>query len=415
MPRVVDVTEDSVDVTDDADDGIAEVINVIGDSDDDSEGFSAPRRTDSPPTRFYGYRRGRELGRGASGKVFVCNKKGSPRGFAVKAIDLRRLQLSPNVEKERTALCREVGILKSLPPHRNIVQMVDAFEEGDWYLLVLELVGGGDLYTVLMAREPTRFMEVEATFVHRQLVDGLAFLHGRGIIHRDLKLENVLVALEHREQPPVLYSVKITDFGLSKAVGAGSEARSLVGTRPYTAPEVLKGAAYDFSSDLWCLGVLLYVLLAGRFPDTLTVPVTDIVSQQQELTNAVARVRVSDAARSVLSGLLQLDATKRLSLEDLVRHEWLSDSATEKLEVSSAKRIRLSASPGLKPALAPARSILEPLVLPPGVTTTVESTFRFLHHRCMRFSPSCTLTHQRVAESGVCTQRADNPPARPHT
>merc|ERR1740138_230859 len=114
------------------------------------------------------------------------------------------MQLSSNVEREQKKLRREVDILKTLPPHQSIVQLIDAFEEGDWFLLVLELVGGGDLYTVLTSREPPRLHEREAAFVLQQLADGLTFLHGQGIIHRDLKLENVLVASERRERPAVV-------------------------------------------------------------------------------------------------------------------------------------------------------------------------------------------------------------------
>merc|ERR1712032_363034 len=155
------------------------------------------------------------------------------------------------------------------------------------------------------------------------LADGLSFLHGEGVIHRDLKLENVLVASDCRDGPLVLYTVKITDFGLSKAVGDGmSEACSLVGSRPYTAPEVLEGGgAYDFRSDLWCLGVLLYVLLAGHFPFSFD----HIAAGQGELDAIVTRLGASESARSVVAGLLQLDASKRLTLDAILRHDWLND------------------------------------------------------------------------------------------
>jgi serine/threonine protein kinase/predicted RNA-binding protein YlqC (UPF0109 family) len=342
MAEVVEVNADS-------EDDVAEVVDVIDDSGDES----APQvRLDGPPLRFHGYRRGRELGRGASGKVFVCNRKGDESGFAVKAVDLRRMQLSPNVEREHTQLWREVGILKTLPHHESIVQMVDAFEEGNWFLLILELVGGGDLYTTLTERQPARLMEREATFVLGQLADGLAFLHSQSIIHRDLKLENVLVASERREGPFVLYSVKITDFGLSKAIGHGiSEARSLVGTHPYTAPEVTAGGPalqYDFSSDLWCLGVLLYVLLAGHFP------FDSIAEQQCELDSIIERLHASEAARSVVCGLLQLAPEKRLTLDALCSHEWMRDATKE--------------IPAPKDDRQPKRQRITPVAAPPAST-----------------------------------------------
>jgi len=313
-----------VDVATDSDDSVAgvEVVDLDAESDDDFTVIGD--NSAGVPLRFHGYRRGRELGRGASGQVFVCCRRGDPTSYAVKAIDLRRLQLHANAERERKKLCREVEILKRLPPHPNIVQLVNTFEEGDWFLFVLELVGGGDLFTVLTSREPARLQEPEAAFVLRQLADGLTFLHSQGIIHRDLKLENVLVSKSrqvshHLEGLLVLYAVKITDFGLSKSVGAGfSEACSTVGTRNYMAPEVFGPNLHDFSSDLWCLGVLLYVLLAGHFP------YSQMPSKQGDLFTSLDRLVMSRAGKSVVSGLLQLDPNKRLSLEAITGHEWVN-------------------------------------------------------------------------------------------
>ncbi|CAJ1356224.1 unnamed protein product [Effrenium voratum] len=329
-----------VDVHADSDDLVTEVVDVTGGSDDED---LVEVKQGAPPQYFHGYRRGRELGRGASGQVFVCNKKGTQGGgFAVKAVDLRRLHLQPNAEREEKKLSREVEILKRLPPHPAIVQLFDTFEEGDWFLLVLELVGGGDLYTVLTNREPPRLHEKEAAFVLAQLAEGLGFLHSQGIIHRDMKLENVLVAGERREKPFTLYTVKITDFGLSKAIGAGfSEARSTVGTRPYTAPEVLREDSHDFSSDLWCLGVLLFVLLAGHFP------FSKIPTRQEELVAIVGKLKISETAKSVVLGLLQLEPRQRIDLATLNRHEWISEVESQD-ESEKPKRTRsVTPSPSL--------------------------------------------------------------------
>ncbi|CAK0909717.1 unnamed protein product, partial [Prorocentrum cordatum] len=334
-----------VDVIADSEDDIHEVVDVSSDED------GVQVRAGAPPVRFHGYRRGRELGRGATGKVFVCSKKGCAGGLAVKTVDLRRMQLSANAQRELTSLSREVSILKTLPPHPNIVRLIDAFEEGDWFLLVLELVGGGDLFTALTARDPARLLEQESAFVFLQLVDGLSFLHQRNVIHRDVKLENVLVASERREPPLVLYGVKITDFGLSKVVGSGvSEARSLVGTRPYTAPEVVWGGSYDFRSDLWCLGVLLYVLLAGHFPfDT-------IPGQQAELDRIAEGLRVSAAASSMVSGLLRLEPEQRISLHGVRGHAWFQDDGESPERQPKRPRAAAEAPSGAPPA-EPRRSL----------------------------------------------------------
>jgi len=334
MPGIVDVTADS-------DEDVKEIAHIIDDSEDDIVEVPAG----GPPLWFHGYRRGRELGRGASGQVFLCRKQGVSSGFAVKTVDLRRIRLRQDPEREHRKLRRELEILKTLPPHPHIVQMVDAFEEGDWFLLVLELVGGGDLFTVLTSRSQSRLQDREAAFVLQQLLSGLAFLHGRGVLHRDLKLENILVASERQARPLVFYTVKITDFGLSKAVGAGlSEARSRVGTRPYIAPEVMHEGLQDFSSDLWCLGILLYVLLNGHFP------FDRLMEHQADLDKITLGSDVCcDAAKALLHGLLQLEPAHRLSLEAVQSHEWCQgDGWFDGLERSGKRKHASWVSGGLE-------------------------------------------------------------------
>eukprot|EP00913_Durusdinium_trenchii_P018761 g17630.t1 len=118
-----------------------------------------------------------------------------------------------------------------------------------------------------MERRPARLLEREVAFVFWQLVDGLGFLHRQNIIHRDLKLENVLISDRHREGKLTLFNVKISDFGLSKAVAdcAVETLNSVVGTQRYVAPEVLRRpVSYDYRVDFWSLGILTYLLLAGR-------------------------------------------------------------------------------------------------------------------------------------------------------
>lgn len=300
------------------------------------------------PARFGSYVRGRELGRGASGTVFACELRtgdGSKTGaqvqtFAAKAIDLRRLRLSAKADRELKKLQREVDILKRVPPHPNVVRFIDSLEEGTWFFFVLEFVGGGDLFSALVRRPAAagkrpRFREAEATYILGQLVDGLSFLHAHGVIHRDLKLENLLVVQERKLGPNILCDVKITDFGLSKVVGDGmSVAHSTVGSPRYIAPEVLARGVHDFRADLWSLGVLLYVLLAGRFP--IDGPPESV--SQATVTAALAKLEASDAAKQVINGLLQIDLEKRMTLDDLRRHPWAVSALT--LDDPPAKRPR---------------------------------------------------------------------------
>lgn len=337
--------EEAVDVTADSGSDVAEIV-AISDSESDCGEVRVYGTTGGatvPPLVFRGYRRGQELGRGSSGKVYVCrSRKSSASGFAVKIVDLRRIEMSPDADREQKKLRREVEILKKLPPHKNIVSLVDAFEEGHWMFFVLELVGGGDLFTVLTSRATPKFMDRETAFVLNQLVCGLGFLHGLGVIHRDLKLENILVASEMLQRPLVYYWVKITDFGLSKSVGQGqSQAQSTVGTRPYTAPEVLKRGTHGLESDLWCLGVLLYLLLAGHFPFDHSAAL-----QQDDIDKKISWFQVHPGAKSLLEGLLRLEPGSRESLATVQNNEWLADDRAPNARPS--KRPRSNAAPRLE-------------------------------------------------------------------
>eukprot|EP00927_Polykrikos_kofoidii_P008961 TRINITY_DN13734_c0_g1_i2.p1 TRINITY_DN13734_c0_g1~~TRINITY_DN13734_c0_g1_i2.p1 ORF type:complete len:904 (+),score=148.35 TRINITY_DN13734_c0_g1_i2:208-2919(+) len=284
-----------------------------------------PGSPSGPPKQFGRWVRGAELGHGAYSQVFECREVegDDAQVFAAKIIRTRALRLSANPEREQKKMRREVVILKNLPPHPNVVRMVDAIDEDYWLILVLELVTGGDLFGALVRRPGPRphFHDREAAFVTRQLTEGLMFLHSRGIVHRDLKLENVLIAsVEFGDRGRLMfYNVKITDFGLSKVMGEGlSEPHSMVGTRRYVAPEVLHGSVYDNRVDLWSLGIILYLLIDGRYPH-------DIPGQanQESLDTASERIAANKAVQDLISGLMRVKAELRLSLSELRAHPWL--------------------------------------------------------------------------------------------
>eukprot|EP00927_Polykrikos_kofoidii_P039437 TRINITY_DN33828_c0_g1_i1.p1 TRINITY_DN33828_c0_g1~~TRINITY_DN33828_c0_g1_i1.p1 ORF type:complete len:483 (-),score=87.16 TRINITY_DN33828_c0_g1_i1:220-1578(-) len=297
------------------------------------------------PLRFRGYDLGKELGRGAFGRVYAClgpvsksagvSRTGSAEEgglrqrqcFAAKAIDLRRLRLSTNPCREKKKLFREASILRRMPPHPNLVRFVQLVQVGMWLFFVLELVEGGNLFAALVRRpgRRSRFREGEARYVFAQLVCGLGFLHSKGVIHRDLKLENVLVRREREEKREMLLDVKIADFGLSKAVGDGlSEANTTVGSPRYMAPEVINRGPHDCRADLWSLGVLVFVLLSGRFPCDGGFSAS---VRQSDLDCAVGNLPVSGEAQSAVVALLQVDPLRRETLQELREHEWLVESS----------------------------------------------------------------------------------------
>lgn len=277
---------------------------------------SRAHRQHEPGSRVRDYVFLKELGRGGFGIVYQASKEQVEENVAIKAVQmLNPLQSEEKRQQHIKLLRREISILEKLPQHENILELIETFEEDGYWYLVLELVSGGNLCDVMLCRVERRFHQREAAFIFRQLVNGLGFLHDNDVIHRDLKLENVLVTAENKEANLSFLKVKIADFGLSKEVGDGfSLAISRVGTQSYAAPEVYKKRPYTKQVDLWSLGALLYTLLAGKLWD----------SSCKKPVEQLAALQEQEAAHSVLTGLLQVEPSLRTSLEALKSCAWLN-------------------------------------------------------------------------------------------
>ncbi|CAE8715586.1 unnamed protein product, partial [Polarella glacialis] len=203
-----------------------------------------------------------EIGSGVTATVYKCSR--GSEFFAVKAISLSRFRMTRDYAGVLERLRRESAILFSMR-HSHVVSLFDVFETPERLLLVMEFVGGGELLNDIV--QHGTLPEHEVRYVFLQIVLGLRYIHSKGVVHRDLKPENVLIDREGSR--PGLLEVKISDFGHSKLVNDGySTALSQVGTPHYWAPEVADASAgsYDERVDLWSLGVVLYVMLEGRYP-----------------------------------------------------------------------------------------------------------------------------------------------------
>ena len=144
--------------------------------------------------------------------------------------------------------------------HPSIVGLIDLFENSDFYFIVLEYMSGGDLFDYIQARN-FKITEYRAKELAYQIGLALKYLHSYGIVHRDLKLENVMMSDNSEASVP-----KLVDFGLAKMIGPNEKAHEPFGTLGYVAPEVLKKQPYSFSCDLWSYGCIIYALLSGSLP-----------------------------------------------------------------------------------------------------------------------------------------------------
>ncbi|EDV22195.1 uncharacterized protein TRIADDRAFT_29114, partial [Trichoplax adhaerens] len=269
---------------------------------------------------------------GACGVVKLAFDKKSCQKYAVKIIKKKNLSFTGGALTSTSRLMQEVKILKSLH-HPCMTTVEDVFDSPEALCIVLELAEGGELFDrVVKYGKYAGAREQEFKVIFYQLLEAVKYLHKNNISHRDLKLENVLLKTD---EPYTL--VKLTDFGLARIVGDKSLMTSYVGTPTYLAPEVLVGnQSYNKAVDLWSLGVVLYVCLAGYQPFTASDSEVEDADTIEILKSKVLSRRwyrspdewkdVSEEAKELVRGLMQVEAADRLSLDEALGHPWLKVS-----------------------------------------------------------------------------------------
>lgn len=191
------------------------------------------------------------LGSGAYGSVYKCKDQGG-KSMAVKVIPMWRMQLDKMREVSRAKLESEIEVHKHIGAHGNVVQLVDAIDiEGDvagwprWKMIVMELAEGGELSKLI--EKKGKIPEDTAKHIYQQIVAAVQHLHGKNVIHRDLKADNILLCRGGSEEKPV---VKLIDFGASSWTKEGPlEATACIGTLETMAPEVILARGDEFDAS----------------------------------------------------------------------------------------------------------------------------------------------------------------------
>ena len=200
-------------------------------------------------TKFYLF--GREIGHGAFGKVNLCLHIGSGHLVAMKTFVKKDSKYKETKEK----LKNEVEVLSKLH-HPFINQILDNFETDTHFFIVMEYICG-DLLSFI--RKRNKLNEQIAKMIFKQIIEGLKYIHKKNIIHRDIKLDNILIDTTN--------TVKICDFGVSRKISKGEKIYERCGTPAYIAPEIYKKMGYTgFQSDVWSAGITLYYILSGNLP-----------------------------------------------------------------------------------------------------------------------------------------------------
>ncbi|KAL1007385.1 hypothetical protein UPYG_G00086070 [Umbra pygmaea] len=267
------------------------------------------------------YSFGRKLGQGSFGVVCEATHNETRKKWAIKKV---------NKEKAGSSgiklLEREVSILKRVI-HPHIIHLEEVFETQKRMYLVTELCEGGELKELLQKNK--RFTEEETRHIISSLAEAIVYLHKQDIVHRDLKLENILVKSYHHVDDNDMIHIKVTDFGLSvKKGGVGSEnmLKATCGTPIYMAPEVIHAHEYSQQCDVWSIGVIMYMLLCGDPPFIGSSEETlfEMIKKGELHFNGPIWDTISDSAKKVLSCLLKVDPAHRITANELLDNPWIT-------------------------------------------------------------------------------------------
>ncbi|EHB01069.1 Sperm motility kinase 3 [Heterocephalus glaber] len=247
------------------------------------------------------------LGHGRFGRVSLAKHRGTGMLVAVKELVKARVPAH--------YIVWEVEILQDLQ-HPNIVQLLEVIESEDKVYLVLEYVTGGNLRQRILRTENHRLPEEEARGVFQDIMGAMDYCHAQGIVHGDLKPQNVLINSQGH--------TKICDFGAGSRFLPGKEVAVTYGTLKYCAPERLLDRRYEGPPlDVWALGIILYELLTGQLPfnGDKTEMVQTMLSGRCSCPQSISR-----DAQDLIWNLLCFNPRMRPTAQEVLQHHWLQDA-----------------------------------------------------------------------------------------
>ncbi|XP_025142787.1 serine/threonine-protein kinase BRSK2 isoform X1 [Bubalus bubalis] len=278
------------------------------------------------------YRLEKTLGKGQTGLVKLGIHCVTCQKVAVKIVNREKLSESVLMKVER-----EIAILK-LIEHPHVLKLHDVYENKKYLYLVLEHVSGGELFDYLVKKG--RLTPKEARKFFRQIISALDFCHSHSICHRDLKPENLLLDEKN--------NIRIADFGMASLQVGDSLLETSCGSPHYACPEVIRGEKYDGrKADVWSCGVILFALLVGALP-----------FDDDNLRQLLEKVKrgvfhmphfIPPDCQSLLRGMIEVDAARRLTLEHIQKHIWYIGGKNEpEPEQPVPRKVQIRSLPSLE-------------------------------------------------------------------
>jgi MAP/microtubule affinity-regulating kinase len=222
--------------------------------------YEANKTEDTPPAKqmfdIKQFNIGLKVGAGSYAVVKRCVHKATGHVLALKTYEKRNLQM----EEASTSLHREIYMLANLR-HENVMRLYEVVDCRTQVHLVMELCGGRNLYHHIKRRPQQRLPEKEAAFVYRQIISAMAYMHSINVVHRDMKLDNILIDDNDHDK------IKLIDFGFATACGPDEKLGVQCGTTHYMCPDLCKRSPVNFqAADVWACGVILFILIVGKMP-----------------------------------------------------------------------------------------------------------------------------------------------------
>eukprot|EP00746_Dinoflagellata_sp_MGD_P025752 gnl/MRDRNA2_/MRDRNA2_160646_c0_seq1.p1 gnl/MRDRNA2_/MRDRNA2_160646_c0~~gnl/MRDRNA2_/MRDRNA2_160646_c0_seq1.p1 ORF type:complete len:484 (+),score=112.67 gnl/MRDRNA2_/MRDRNA2_160646_c0_seq1:204-1655(+) len=267
---------------------------------------------------------GEILGSGSFGQVRQARLK--ENATEVRAVKMIERDDQDGEWSNQAMFVREVELLQTID-HTNIIRYYDFYEDPHFLYVVMELCSGGEVFQKIL--ELKRFQETDASAIGRQMLSAVNYIHQMGICHRDIKAENFMFAENSISSP-----LKMIDFGMATKFTPNQVLTELCGSPHYLSPELI-GQKYNQSADLWAFGVLLYLLMYGRYPydgknpqDIMTKILMDRIEWRHD------KAKLSENAIDFLKRLLERNPRKRINAEEALKHTWMQPKQPKKEDAS---------------------------------------------------------------------------------
>ena len=292
-----------------------------------------------------------KIGEGAYGEVFYSKKRDSDLVFATKKVEKNKI-LS---DKLKQYFMNEVQILDKLN-HPNIIKLYEIKTTHNNIYLITEYCNGGTLtdnlsnYQKIYGRP---FTENIGAHILKQIAEGIHYMNKNNIIHRDMKMENILLHYDNEDDKKKIniLKAKIIDFGFARYLGESNLAKSVVGSPLNMAPDVLHALTdenwrinleYNEKVDIWAIGVIIFNIIVGKPPFNAD-NCADLYNKvDQGLYTVPKELKLSKEAIKILNGMLMYDVKKRLSVEDILKHDFLIKAPENFEQIDFSKLVHTS-------------------------------------------------------------------------